>query len=174
MKPFTILPLALLLLVPVPGRAQDKVELPAIGVSVDVPAEWEEVQTFTATDGLPDVALYHVMNTETGQAIAIRRDECITWSRRMDWVEGRLAEELAWPGDVLQPLPAEHAVQFGQHTGFKMTRQQGNEIYQSYLFYLAMGHHCFQVALMAPADLFADSAPAFQQIVDDLQFATAR
>ena len=160
--------LVALLLVSSLAQAQQRLDMPELGASVEIPAAWKQTKTYNVTSPLPEMGVYHLMNLENGQGISLRQDECSASDRRA-WIRGELAEVLH-PGDVLKPLSGKESVRFDEHKGFEIWRRGPD--YKAYVFYLAKGKRCYEVTLSSPEGIFGESESLFQQLVDSIRFAS--
>ena len=174
MKTYSLFLIAAFTLVSTGGssvRAQQRVDMPELGVSVDTPAAWKQVRTSKVTNPLPAFGLYHLQDAKSGQFIAVRNEECTTKKKQKAWDKGEVAAKLKRGEDTLRPLGADAKVRFDEHTGFELTSPRSGVSFKAYVFYLSRDNRCYEVSVGSPEQAFETSSEAFQGLINGLSFA---
>lgn len=160
---------ALLVLGTAEVSAQGHVEMPHVGLSVEIPDSWGETSQWDVVDQAPAMALYHVQEDASGKFVAIRRDECKPDEQKRAWVSGELTRGHLSDEDVLKPLPEDAPVRFGSHAGFLHVAPREAATNHLYVFYWIEGDGCYKVDVGGPEETFTASAAEFQGVLDSIE-----
>lgn len=150
-------------------QAQDRIDMAAVGLSVEVPGSWTDLKTSDLTEHAPEFAFYHIQVSENGKFVALRREECQAEEKQAQWVSGEIEAAQMGPDDTIAPLADSAAVTFDDHAGYLIISPRERFTYRSYSFNWVEHGFCYRAQVGAPDNTFAASSSEFQQIIDSIR-----
>lgn len=151
------------------ARAQQRVELTKVGLSILPPSQWSDTTMWKLSEEDPAMAFYHIQVDATGQSVAVRREECRTDEHKRSWTSGDIARRHLSDGDRFTALPEDAPVSFGTRSGFELAAPRGDVIMRAYSFLWTDDEWCYRADLGAPEESFAGSSSDFQHIIDSIR-----
>ena len=159
--------LAICVLAPTPLLAQETVLFDETGIAVELPESWSATRTWSLTDNLPAVALHHIQNEQTGQRVAVHREQCEDEQRRLAWASGELSNtHLDHRVDSLTPIVASEDSVLGDSRGYMSLATHNAMSFKSYAFFLVRGKSCYLVEVGGPETLFEASQSTYREMLE--------